>query len=187
MKRFWRKKRYESGFSEKTTCSRVLGVFRFSVPACYGLPVVRKTSQTGHQTPPKGNILEITLRRDYSEVDRMVHEVSLFLAGKQWPGQWYPVHLVLRELVINALKHGGSEEKDTTVSLKLSIEASDNLRIVVSDNGSGWNWREHDWTPPTPVSANGRGLFLVSRYASSVRFNSRGNRISVEMEPDSGD
>jgi anti-sigma regulatory factor (Ser/Thr protein kinase) len=87
--------------------------------------------------------------------------------------------LVLREAVVNAIRHGHGFDRTrmVLVSYHLSPEA---VFIEVTDEGFGFNpYRVPDLLDNSRrrEPARGRGLLLMRLYATWIRFNQRGNRV----------
>jgi anti-sigma regulatory factor (Ser/Thr protein kinase) len=54
------------------------------------------------------------------------------------------------------------------------------MSLQVTDEGQGFNWRRMRGRPLTDSNAtSGRGLFLITAYADRVRFNRKGNQITL--------
>jgi anti-sigma regulatory factor (Ser/Thr protein kinase) len=69
------------------------------------------------------------------------------------------VELLTTELVSNAVRHGGADER-ALVLLHLAV-ARDRVRVEVTDGGSGF-----EPGPPMPYGEGGYGLFLVDEVSS---------------------
>jgi anti-sigma regulatory factor (Ser/Thr protein kinase) len=69
------------------------------------------------------------------------------------------VELLTTELVSNAVRHGGADEKQVVV-MHLAL-APDCLRVEVCDPGDGF-----EPGPPQPYGEGGYGLFLVSEVST---------------------
>jgi serine/threonine-protein kinase RsbW len=87
--------------------------------------------------------------------------------------------LVLREAVVNAIRHGHRLDCSRTVlvSYHLTPEA---VYIEVADEGLGFDpYLVPDLfdDPRRRGPARGRGLLLMRLYTSWIRFNQRGNRV----------
>jgi serine/threonine-protein kinase RsbW len=93
----------------------------------------------------------------------------------------FAVALGLREAVTNALRHGN--RGDATRSVLISWHLGDQqVLLEVADEGHGFdpyqvpNPLTNDWFPGR---LQGRGLFLMRLYMSWIRFNKRGNRVTL--------
>jgi anti-sigma regulatory factor (Ser/Thr protein kinase) len=90
----------------------------------------------------------------------------------------FPIELLARECVVNAIVHGNRKLADNFVEVSLRIGRKW-IRLEVSDDGSGFSWQHAGQKVFTVRSCSGRGLRLCGLYADRVRFNRRGNRIEL--------
>ncbi|MHC4788542.1 MAG: ATP-binding SpoIIE family protein phosphatase, partial [Planctomycetota bacterium] len=92
----------------------------------------------------------------------------------------FAVKLALEEAVINAIKHGN--ELDDTKKVKISFSIDDDKSVfAISDEGEGF---DPDEVPdPTAedylMATSGRGIALINAYMDEVRFNEKGNEITM--------
>ena len=90
----------------------------------------------------------------------------------------YDIHVVVSELVANAVRHGGAHGPDAvTVSLTL---APDRVRVEVEDPGPGFEPPER---PEPRPSGGGRGLVLLERMTSRWGVDHEGaSRVWFEVD-----
>jgi serine/threonine-protein kinase RsbW len=88
--------------------------------------------------------------------------------------------LSLEEAVINAIKHGN--ELDDTKKVVVGFAIDDERAIIsVADEGEGFD----PASVPDPtldenlIAMSGRGLSLIRAYMDEVRFNDKGNDITM--------
>lgn len=87
------------------------------------------------------------------------------------------------EAVNNAIIHGNRSDPSKAVVLNISYE-KDELKIKVIDEGIGFVPEE----VPDPTSGenveslNGRGVFLISKLADRVRYNRKGNSVTMTFK-----
>lgn len=106
------------------------------------------------------------------------HAVRERLEGQVDHDTAYDIHVVVSELVANAVRHGGARGAGSvTVSLTL---APDRVRVEVEDPGPGF---EPPKRPRTLESGGGRGLVLLERMTSRWGV-SRGSASRVWFEVD---
>jgi anti-sigma regulatory factor (Ser/Thr protein kinase) len=109
-------------------------------------------------------------------VEEFCVEFKSWIAGACVGIKSFPAELVLREALTNSVIHGGMEDPRQRISCILRAKR-DRLLIAVQDQGEGFDWhaardRESDFSNP-----HGRGIQVIRMYASSVRFNSKGNAV----------
>lgn len=90
------------------------------------------------------------------------------------------VMMALHEAVTNAIIHGNKLDPTKLVELDVLVENGQFL-ITVSDQGPGF---DPDSLPDPLDEANllksgGRGVFLIRQFADEVRFNDKGNQITL--------
>ena len=107
--------------------------------------------------------------------------VTAAMAGKGYlEADMFETVLILTEALINALKHGNREDPSKQVVLSYHV-ATDRVLIEVEDEGPGF---DPDSIPDPRLPENvertcGRGLFLMRHYSTWLRFNDRGNRVTL--------
>lgn len=111
----------------------------------------------------------------------MIRLLIKHLEGIQWTEKdCFAVHLAMEEAVMNAIKHGNSQQNDKFVSVVFKT-SDDELFVCITDEGEGF---DPDNLPDPTTDENleipsGRGVMLMRSFMDSVRYNRAGN--SVEM------
>ena len=87
------------------------------------------------------------------------------------------------EAVNNAILHGNNGIPEKMVDISIDCTGSD-LTIEVSDEGTGFRPENiPDPTRPENIEAqNGRGVFLMSRLADSIKYNDQGNTVTLTFK-----
>jgi anti-sigma regulatory factor (Ser/Thr protein kinase) len=119
-----------------------------------------------------------TLAPTLEAVDAFCGEVRRRLKEKAAPADWYGVELLLREALTNAVLHGGGGS-GYPVRCEVSVGAR-RVRMVVSDEGPGFDWKAQLASTTPEAATSGRGLRIYSHYADRVSFNEAGNRVVLE-------
>jgi len=89
----------------------------------------------------------------------------------------------LTEAVSNAIIHGNQKDASKYVRIEISNESS-TLRVVVEDEGAGFNYRDL----PDPTSAEkieccgGRGVYLIRELCDTLEFKKNGRRVELNFE-----
>jgi serine/threonine-protein kinase RsbW len=95
----------------------------------------------------------------------------------------FGMRLVLEEAVVNGLKHGNQFDPVKRVRVRCQVNA-ERAVVEVEDEGPGFDPRE----VPDPLDPEnlerpcGRGLLLMRSYTTWMRFNERGNCVTVCKE-----
>ena len=87
------------------------------------------------------------------------------------------------EAVNNAIVHGNKSDIQKFVIVNFGMENS-NLMVTVTDEGKGFKPSEiPDPTRPENIELlAGRGVFLMSKLADDIKFNSIGNSVTMTFK-----
>jgi serine/threonine-protein kinase RsbW len=92
----------------------------------------------------------------------------------------FGVRLALEEALVNALKHGHRCDPSKVARVRYQV-TDERVLLEVEDEGPGFD----PAAVPDPLTADGlgrpsgRGLLLMRHYLSWVRYNRRGNRVTL--------
>jgi serine/threonine-protein kinase RsbW len=109
-------------------------------------------------------------------IDDFCSRAKAMLAEAGLSDHGFPMELLIREAMTNAMVHGNGlhEEKKVHVSLKMKGAL---LFIRVYDEGQGFDWSPCCACADDLLKESGRGLRIYERYASRFGFNRRGNGV----------
>lgn len=129
-------------------------------------------------TPPAE--LDLELAGDRAGIEAMTAGMLGELGRRGFPeASKFAVRLAVEEAVSNAFKHGhGGRHEPVRVHWRID---DDELMVSVRDRGPGF---DPDGVPDPTLDANleipaGRGLMLMRAYMTDVRFNDRGNEVTM--------
>ncbi|MEM1109325.1 MAG: ATP-binding protein [Planctomycetota bacterium] len=92
----------------------------------------------------------------------------------------FAVRLALDEALTNAVRHGNASDPTKNVAVEFSADAKQ-LSVTIEDEGPGFD--PDDIPDPTAEEnlgrPHGRGVMLMRAYMTEVRFNQRGNRVTL--------
>jgi serine/threonine-protein kinase RsbW len=111
-------------------------------------------------------------------VDRLCCELRMGLLARIPRGERFAIELLLREALMNAVVHGAKDQPDAEIDCDVWPVAG-GMRIRVQDGGCGFDWRARRGAVPEPFGECGRGLQILERYASQVRFSGNGSQVEV--------
>jgi anti-sigma regulatory factor (Ser/Thr protein kinase) len=97
----------------------------------------------------------------------------------------FEAELLIREALTNAILHGCGADPRKQVRCWLRLRGK-RLLIAVADEGEGFDWRAARAKPAEASDCSGRGLEILYRYASQVRFNDKGNLVTIIKDFDKG-
>ncbi|MBP1665636.1 MAG: putative anti-sigma regulatory factor, serine/threonine protein kinase, partial [Bacteroidetes bacterium] len=87
------------------------------------------------------------------------------------------------EAVNNAITHGNKANPQKLVDVEIEFD-DDEIRITVSDEGEGFRPDKiPDPTLPENIEElSGRGVFLMTKLADSIKFNEKGNSVTMSFK-----
>lgn len=88
------------------------------------------------------------------------------------------IELLLREALMNAVKHGAAGRADVEIAYEVRFCAGAVI-LRVEDGGRGFNWQRWTERAANPLAESGRGLRILHRYADHVQFLGNGNAVEV--------
>lgn len=126
--------------------------------------------------------LDLTVPADPSAIPRITDGVSAVLRGKRWPDDdIMAVELALQEAVANAVRHGCSNDPTKRIQCCVTVDAADEVVIVVRDPGPGFDPAK----VPNPLDAenvfkpSGRGVFLINGLMDRVTYADGGREVEM--------
>lgn len=90
----------------------------------------------------------------------------------------FAAELLLREALTNSIVHGCSQDPKRRICCFLRLKPG-RLLIVVSDGGGGFDWHAAYGRRSESSDTRGRGIEILSQYANAVRFNAKGNVLTL--------
>ena len=123
----------------------------------------------------------ITFSSVMENIDRACAECMAYLAESvfQVDPKHFPLNLLIREGLTNAVKHGNKSDPEKTVRFSVSLEKAQ-ISFTIEDQGTGFDWKNMDFSIRKPDSETGRGLWIIRQYAHEYRFNTKGNILQVK-------
>ena len=113
-----------------------------------------------------------------AEADSLCLKIRSLLQANEIGAASFPVELLARECLNNAVLHGIENDAERSILLRLWLGRKW-IRLEVSDQGPGFDWRNARNNGMDTSVSSGRGLHLYALYAERVRFNRRGNQITL--------
>lgn len=110
--------------------------------------------------------------------------VAGVLDGIAGAGEVQRIELALQEAVANAVEHGsprGGAKKGSEIRIRAGY-CGGTFTCSIRDQGPGFKSSQllkQLKSPPAADQVRGRGLFLISKIFDQVKFNTRGNEISL--------
>ncbi len=115
------------------------------------------------------------------EMDQFIEGVAGAMTRAAYSaGDIFAMRLTLEEALVNALKHGNRGDPAKQVRARYRL-GSDLVMVEIEDEGEGFD-PDHLPNPLAPENLekpSGRGVFLMRHYMTWVRYNERGNCVSL--------
>jgi serine/threonine-protein kinase RsbW len=124
-----------------------------------------------------GFVLE--MNTDLLNVDRCVEQIREFLEQRKASDHLFALSLLAREALNNAMIHGNGKDPDKRVRFRFQAQEG-GFDLEVGDEGPGFDWQCHVQTCTGVEDVRGRGHEIYRNYARNVRYNERGNVITLE-------
>lgn len=129
-------------------------------------------------------------RQTASTVQDVIPIVEAIAAAMQELGysqrDVFGMRLAVEEAIVNGVRHGHQYDPTKQVLVQYKVRP-DRVLVRIQDEGPGF--RPTDVPDPTALDnlarCSGRGLFLMQNYATRVRYNTRGNSVTLSKRPSS--
>jgi anti-anti-sigma factor len=95
----------------------------------------------------------------------------------------FPVELLARESLANALRHGNKNDASKSITTELRV-GREWVRLLICDEGPGFAWRKAVHSRMDSDASTGRGVHLYALYADRFRFNRCGNQVTLWIRKD---
>lgn len=129
-------------------------------------------------------IKECVFPSDMETAHEIIKEVLISARGEQWNEKdCFALELVLEEILTNAVKHGNHSDSSKKVRFDCKLN-KDKVSVRVEDEGNGFDIRTiaDPREPANQMSVSGRGVLLITHFASKVEWNERGNVVEFEKD-----
>jgi len=131
--------------------------------------------------PAPDPTVDLVIASDPAEARRIQEQIEQLLQDRQaHDHDIFSIRLALEEALVNAIKHCNQSYPAKKVRISYRLLA-DRFEVAISDEGTGFNPED----VPDPTAAEnlerpcGRGLMLMRHYMSEVRYNDRGNAVTM--------
>ena len=128
--------------------------------------------------------VQIELASNLDEIDQVCLLAMSLLTKCNLQRFHFAVELVARELLNNAILHGNKQNPEKLVGFNLFVGRRW-IRLQITDQGEGFNWRQARRLPPDISAESGRGMAIARVYGQRVHFGDSGRRIEVWFDRNS--
>jgi len=127
------------------------------------------------------NTLRLAFPASLGAIDRAVDAARAFLYARAEAGtDLFPVLVILREALLNAVVHGCGKNPALQVQCALTLAGREAL-LEIRDPGPGFDWKTRPPAMPPTASTSGRGRYIMSLYARAMDYNEAGNALTLRI------
>lgn len=150
-----------------------------------GIRIMGGTSGARPQSPEKltrPSILEIDswMPSHIQAISPLVDRLMFLIEGSQCvPGEEHGVEIALREALANAVVHGNQEGGEIKVHVRCRCGPGNEISIVVTDYGQGFDFRNVSSLTSEPAGEHGHGIQLMKAYMDDVQFERGGTEVHM--------
>ncbi len=94
----------------------------------------------------------------------------------------FEINLLMREGLMNAVKHGNEFAPDKLVHFSIRVCQPDTILMEIEDQGKGFQWHEMGHDLPDDYAESGRGIFIIRQYCSLAKYNAKGNHLTIHKQ-----
>ncbi len=123
--------------------------------------------------------LEIRMNSELENVDHAMTALRALLEQSEAGQHFFPLSLLAREALNNAMIHGNGLDPEKEVLFRVSLR-SQGFRLEVTDQGPGFDWRKRLGSRSDIMQESGRGHEIFHFYASAVSYNEPGTHIILD-------
>lgn len=121
----------------------------------------------------------LSIPSSLAAIDPLCRRVRALLARHDLTHMQFPVEILARECLNNAILHGNRKRAHSRVSFGMRIGRK-LICLRIADRGPGFSprrYRRRRW--PAADEVQGRGLLIFEIYAERIAFNRRGNSVTL--------
>ncbi len=136
--------------------------------------------------------MNLTLKNDLSEIERLAREVAEFGKAHEMPERAvFNLNLVLEEIVANIISYGYDDDNEHSISVDCTI-SDQKLSLTITDDGKSFNPLEAKAPeldkPLEEREIGGLGIYLVKHFMDNVEYTRDRDRniltLSKALSPD---
>lgn len=92
----------------------------------------------------------------------------------------FSINLVIREGLTNAVRHGNQSDPGKMVRFLLTIVNNESIKLMIQDEGEGFDWRKQQAKDLPENADHGRGIMIIKSYFTHYSYNDKGNVLYLE-------
>ncbi len=123
--------------------------------------------------------LKLNIKATLENVDCFCEKAEKLLRKNNLDDYIFPVQMLLREVLTNAVVHGCRKKPDLMIKSTIII-CKNEIIIDVEDPGDGFDWKIYKDKDYSCSAESGRGLLILKKYASAFEYNETGNIVIIK-------
>jgi serine/threonine-protein kinase RsbW len=127
---------------------------------------------------PRDCKIEMMLPATPEAVEEFYAEVRRETAERLGISQSFAAELLAREALTNAVVHGCHSDPRQTIRCRLRVRGR-RFTIAIAHSGEGFDWRSQRGNIAELSDSSGRGMQILLRYSTRVRYNDCGNAVTI--------
>lgn len=125
--------------------------------------------------------VDVIFTSSVDNVDLAAEETKSYLSDNGLEADQFDILLLLREGLMNAVKHGSRFDASKIVTFTFRVE-NDCAIMTVEDEGNGFDWKATLSSDPSQTKDHGRGLPIMKQYCTHIEFNDKGNVLTLKKK-----
>ncbi|MBU1341291.1 MAG: ATP-binding protein [Proteobacteria bacterium] len=128
--------------------------------------------------------IDFTFSSTLENIDEVCEQITNYLRFRieGIEKQLFPINLVMREGLTNAVRHGNAGDPEKKVRFMLTIVNNGLLKLMIEDQGNGFDWRKQQIEDLDEDEDHGRGIIIMETYFSRYSYNEKGNILYLEKD-----
>lgn len=119
-------------------------------------------------------------------VDTVIEQIGSYIqqTAKLSQAEYWKVHTCFYEALLNAVVHGNKYNTQKQVYIEFRIVETGLIVLKIRDEGSGFDYHNlpDPFSPENILKDFGRGIQMVRTLADKVRFNKKGNEVTIFLK-----
>ena len=126
--------------------------------------------------------LDMSFSSTVDNIDRVDEEAIKFLVRMGIEAEEFGIRLAVREGLLNAINHGCCGDPNKIIKCDMRLK-DNSIFIEIDDGGFGFKWAAYMGKElSTFTSDSGRGLHIMRKYCTDIKFNAKGSRLFLRKE-----
>lgn len=129
-----------------------------------------------HFVITKRTKIKFEISSDISLIGRTVEKITGIINREDSEVDYF----VINEMLTNAIEHGNKFDQTRKVSIVIYVN-DEFYKIVITDQGSGFNWKKYMdiGVDLQGNSDRGRGIAMTKMMCDYLQYNERGNEVTI--------